>query len=99
MSGELRWEIENVAYEHPTYGDILVTASGILTKYYPAVMYLPNGDPGYPEEGGDAVVKTCEARYEETDEKVPDFKEDDIPQVWWQEQADESAWDPDDPEN
>lgn len=31
------------------------------SKYHPAVMYLRNGDPGYPEEGGfesvDAVWK------------------------------------------
>ena len=24
-----------------------------VTPYRPAVMYLSNGDPGYPEEGGD----------------------------------------------
>lgn len=30
-------------------GEIRVT--GYLSKYYPAVMYLRNGDPGYPAEG------------------------------------------------
>ncbi len=28
-----------------------VTAS--ITDYYPAVMYLSNGEPGYPSEGGE----------------------------------------------
>lgn len=30
-----------------------VELEGTVTKYCPARMYLSNGDPGYPEEGGE----------------------------------------------
>ena len=30
-----------------------VELDGFISKYHPAVMYLRNGDPGYPEEGGE----------------------------------------------
>ena len=30
-----------------------VELEGYVSKYHPAVMYLSNGDPGYPEEGGE----------------------------------------------
>ena len=30
-----------------------IRIEGEITPYYPAVMYLRNGDPGYPEEGGE----------------------------------------------
>jgi hypothetical protein len=33
--------------------EIEVDLDGSISKYYPAVMYLRNGDPGYPEEGGE----------------------------------------------
>lgn len=33
--------------------EITVELEGYISKYYPAVMYLKNGDPGYPEEGGE----------------------------------------------
>lgn len=39
-SGELQVELE-------------LTLRGTLTTYHPAVMYLKNGDPGYPAEGGE----------------------------------------------
>lgn len=28
---------------------------GSMSPSYPAVMYLPNGDPGYPAEGGEIM--------------------------------------------
>lgn len=43
FSHEMEAEDHNLAFE--------VTAE--ISDYHPAVMYLRNGDPGYPEEGGD----------------------------------------------
>ena len=37
-----------------------INLTGHITKFMPAVMYLKNGDPGYPAEGGeieDLVIK------------------------------------------
>ena len=36
-----------------TYCDIEMQIEYEATPYRPAVYYLSNGDPGYPEEGGD----------------------------------------------
>ena len=36
-----------------TYCDIEMEIGYETTPYSPAVYYLSNGDPGYPEEGGD----------------------------------------------
>lgn len=30
-----------------------------VSKYHPAVMYLRNGDPGYPAEGGEVEVDSA----------------------------------------
>ena len=32
---------------------LMLDVSATITDYYPAVMYLRNGDPGYPAEGGE----------------------------------------------
>ncbi len=32
---------------------LLLDVDAFVTAYYPAVMYLRNGDPGYPAEGGE----------------------------------------------
>ncbi len=32
---------------------LMLDVSASITDYYPAVMYLSNGDPGYPAEGGE----------------------------------------------
>ncbi len=32
---------------------LMLGVSASITDYYPAVMYLSNGDPGYPAEGGE----------------------------------------------
>ncbi len=32
---------------------LLLDVSATLSAYYPAVMYMRNGDPGYPAEGGE----------------------------------------------
>jgi len=39
--------------EHLDGTEIEVDLQGYVSKYHHAVMYLPNGDPGYPEEGGE----------------------------------------------
>lgn len=36
-----------------TYHERALRLTGVITAYYPAVMYLRNGDPGYPAEGGE----------------------------------------------
>lgn len=35
------------------YETLMLDVSANITDYYPAVMYLRNGDPGYPSEGGE----------------------------------------------
>ncbi len=45
-------------YEPPDDADgdseiLLLDVSASISDYYPAVMYLRNGDPGYPAEGGE----------------------------------------------
>ena len=35
------------------YPTLMLDVSAKITDYYPAVMYLSNGDPGYPAEGGE----------------------------------------------
>lgn len=72
-----------------------------ISKYFPAVMYLSNGDPGYPEEGGE--VEVTSAIRQDTLEGV-DLTDDEIEslhEVWrdvWgeQEDGDEPDNDPDD---
>ncbi len=45
----------NVSVMWDAGGDNLreIRIVGEISKYYPAVMYLSNGDPGYPAEGGE----------------------------------------------
>ena len=45
---------------------------GFRTKYYPATMYLANGDPGDPAEGGD--LEDCQVW--EGERKLPDDETD-----------------------
>ena len=45
------YEFENADLEEPTYP--LLTVTGTVSRYRPARMYLANGDPGYPAEGGE----------------------------------------------
>ncbi len=43
-------------YEPPNDEDgetLMLDVSATITDYHPAVMYLRNGDPGYPAEGGE----------------------------------------------
>lgn len=92
MIRETTWSIDNEPYTHEQYGEILVTAEGVITAYYPATMYRKNGDPGDPEEGGETEVQSCSAMYEETCTAVEGFTEDDIPQWWWDEKAAEHSY-------
>ncbi len=50
----------NFEYEYEPPEDVdgdsetlMLDVSASITDYYPAVMYLNNGDPGYPAEGGE----------------------------------------------
>lgn len=46
----------NVYFEHELespYGDQTLSVCATISAYYPAVRHLRNGDPGYPEEGGE----------------------------------------------
>ena len=51
----------NFEYEYevpPTSEDddgetLMLDVSASITDYHPAIMYLRNGDPGYPAEGGE----------------------------------------------
>ena len=42
-------------YEHLSEEgeDVMLTVEAHMSEYYPAVMHLSNGDPGYPAEGGE----------------------------------------------
>ena len=43
-------------YEPPDDEDgdtLMLDVSATITDYYPPVMYMTNGDPGYPGEGGE----------------------------------------------
>ena len=48
----------NFEYEYEPPGEedcetLLLEVSAFITDYYPAIMYLRNGDPGDPAEGGE----------------------------------------------
>ena len=49
---EYEYESENPD-EHGEHQTLLLDVSASITDYHPAVMYLRNGDPGYPAEGGE----------------------------------------------
>lgn len=61
-------------------GKIRVT--GHVTRYYPAVMHLANGDPGYPAEGGeveDLKIFACDGtEMDDSDGAIFRAIEDDI---------------------
>ena len=64
---------------------------GEIGRFYPAVMHLPNGDPGYPEEGGDIEEYTITDKatgevIEDPDGNILDAVIDDV-----MEQASEDA--------
>lgn len=57
--------------------------TGTISKFYPAVMHLPNGDPGYPAEGGeieDYVITDAETgeAIEDDDGKILEAVADDV---------------------
>ena len=49
ITTEYEWESPDVDVEE----SVIVTVEATITDYHPAVMYLSNGDPGYPAEGGE----------------------------------------------
>ncbi len=55
------------------YETLVLDVNATITDYYPAVMYLRNGDPGHPSEGGEV---------EDLEVFAPDgIAWDDIPQA------------------
>ncbi len=49
ITTEYEWENPDPDSEE----SVILTVEATITDYHPAVMYLSNGDPGYPAEGGD----------------------------------------------
>lgn len=68
---------------------------GQISPYYPAVMYLRNGDPGYPAEGGE--IEDCEVSVVHTrkDGRKVERKIEAQGKLWEaiQERIYEHAWD------
>lgn len=50
--------------------ELEVHISAYVTKYHPAVHTLPNGDPGYPAEGGDVEDVEIYLVHPKTGEKL-----------------------------
>ena len=80
-----------VTYHDGDEDGITIRVVGEISRSYPAVMYVPNGDPGYPAEGGDIVDykifdKATGAEIEDSDGKILDAVLDDV-----MEQASEDA--------
>ncbi len=50
VSFEYEYELPEPSEDGET---LLLDVSAHISDYHPAVMYLRNGDPGYPEEGGE----------------------------------------------
>ncbi len=47
------YELETEPDEDGEVETLLLDVTASITDYYPAVMYMNNGDPGYPAEGGE----------------------------------------------
>lgn len=50
---EFEYELEAEPDEDGEVETLLLDVTASVTDYYPAVMYMNNGDPGYPAEGGE----------------------------------------------
>lgn len=53
-----------------------------VSKYYPAVMYLSNGDPGYPEEGGEVEVSSAIRQDTMTEVELTDSEIGTLSEEW-----------------
>ena len=51
-----------------------------VTPFRPGCNYLPNGDPGYPDEGGDADLTDANVVF--WDEKAKKYVTFPIPDAW-----------------
>ena len=76
--------------ETGTEYEIEVTYS--VSKYYPAVHTLSNGDPGYPEEGGE--VEIISAIRQDTKEEV-DLTDSEIESLAVDAEIDDGDYEPD----
>ena len=45
---DFEWE-----WERPDGNTVTLQVTATISDYFPAVMYLRDGDPGYPAEGGE----------------------------------------------
>lgn len=77
--------------EDGTEYEVVVTYT--VSKYHPAVMYLSNGDPGYPEEGGEVEVES--AIRQDTMESV-ELTDSEIESIPVDVAADDGDYEPDD---
>lgn len=76
--------------ETGTEYEVVVTYS--VSKYHPAVMYLSNGDPGYPEEGGEVEVES--AIRQDTGASV-ELTDSEIESIALEADTDDDGYDPD----
>jgi hypothetical protein len=70
------------------YVELEVECTGELTPYHPAVMYLKNGDPGYPEEGGELVDFTVTWNGEDVTDKLDAIQLESLQEQFIENQAD-----------
>lgn len=73
----------NVTYQGPDDEDgITIRVVGNISDYVPAVYHLPNGDPGYPAEGGEIedykIFGTNGKEIEDPDGDILDSVMDDV---------------------
>lgn len=77
--------------EDGTEYDVEVTYS--VSRYYPGVHTLSNGDPGYPAEGGEVEVSS--AIRQDTKEEV-ELTDDEIESIAVDAETDDGGYEPDD---
>ena len=53
MNNKSRYHTVNLSWEIEEGVEVPLIVRVEVSKYYPAVYYLKNGDPGYPAEGGE----------------------------------------------
>ncbi len=58
--GQVNFQYE---YERDLVGSLLLYVTATISDYHPAVYYQRNGDPGWPEEGGE--VEDLEVTFED----------------------------------
>lgn len=77
-----------------TYKDIELEIDYDTTPFVPEVRYLPNGDPGYPAEGGDFDVEAVRLVGSDVDifELLSDKTIDEIAEKYCEQHANDSEY-------